>query len=452
MFVSGNREKLPDAVVPLGLLYIIGSTPSKHEQILVDLCFEDTPQLALATAANKHQPDLIAISMRNIQNNDYTGLSDNLDYYEKLVSICKEHCEAAIVLGGAGFSVMPAELMARLGADYGISGEGEEAFPKLLEALEAGNSVKNIGALYYRDPTADQVKQVLAPPDFLDMTTLPMPDRSLVDRRYFSLYGMDSVQTKRGCPLRCNYCTYPIIEGRKGRTRSAQSVVDEMFTSLEKNPDINHFFIVDSVFNLPKSHAKRVCREMIGRKWSVPWSCYANPLGFDQEFADLAAEAGCAGMEIGSDSGVDRVLKQLQKGFTTKHIRNLNKICEIAGIRDCHTFILGTEGETIEDSIETLDFLVDLDPFSAIIMIWTDDYESLHPKLREQRLVLRESIETHLMNIKDQHPHWSMPGLHVNFSLELFEQARKSGMRGPLWQHVRGRRHMERKKRLHQSA
>ena len=437
MFVSGNREKLPDAVIPIGLLYIMANTPDEHDKALVDLCFADDPCGTLAQATDAHAPDLIAISMRNIQNNDYTGLSDNLNYYAQLVAACKQRSNAPVVLGGAGFSVMPGELMARLDADYGISGEGEAAFPQLVAALAAGSDPAQVPGLWYRD-SGGGVARAPAPPDFLDMTTLSMPDRSSIDPRYFRDYGMDSIQTKRGCPLRCDYCTYPIIEGRKGRLRAAESVVDEMFASLEQNPDINHFFIVDSVFNLPKSHAKRVCRELIDRRWQVPWSCYANPLGFDQEFADLAAEAGCAGMEIGSDSGVDAVLERLRKGFTVEHIRNLHDICVRAGVPDCHTFILGTQGETLADSEQTLEFIQELDPFSAILMVWTDDYESLHPELREQRLALRSKINALLLAAKDQFPQWSMPGLGVNFSEDLFDRLRRAGMHGPLWQHVRG--------------
>ena len=447
LFVSGNREKLPDAVIPLGLLYIMANTPNHHHKVLLDLCFEDDPFTALADAINEHTPELIALSMRNIQNNDYTGLSDNLNYYARLVATCKQTSTTPVVLGGAGFSVMPAELMVRLQADYGISGEGEEAFARLADNLEAGKDISQIGCLFYRD-AADRSKVLRGPtPEFLDMNSLVQPDHSLADSRYFGTYGMDSIQTKRGCPLRCDYCTYPIIEGRKGRLRSPKSVVDEMCASAEKNPDINHFFIVDSVFNLPKTHAKKVCRELIARNWGIPWSCYSNPLGFDQEFADLAYEAGCAGMEIGSDSGCDEVLKRLHKGFTTEHIKQLNRICIQAGIPDCHTFILGTEGETLDDSKRTLEFLAELDPFGAIIMVWTDDYDSLNLAIREERLALRRQIEQLLLEQAKDHPRWAMPGLGVNFSEDLFDRLRAAGMYGPLWQHLRGPRQRNRKRR-----
>ncbi len=433
-FISGNQEKLPDAVVPIGLLYIMANTPDTHTKHLIDLCFESDPQQALRDQVPELTPDIIAISMRNIQNNDYSGLDDNIEYYAGLVAALREVSDAKIVLGGAGFSVMPAELMARIQPDFGIAGEGELAFPKLLDAIEAGSGYENIGALHRLDD--NEVISNPRPPAFLDMNSLAVPDRTVISSRYFAEFGADSIQTKRGCPLRCDYCTYPVIEGRVGRTRKPSAIVDEMFESLEQNPDINHFFIVDSVFNLPRTHAKDVCKELIRRNWNTPWTCYANPLGFDQEFADLAKAAGCAGMEIGSDSGVERVLKNLHKGFTTDHIRKLHDICVTAGIPDCHTFIIGTDGETMDDVQETLDFMEELDPFSAQIMIWIDDYEALDPDYREERKAFRKNIEAVLESNREKFPRWCVPSLRINFDERLFRALRRSGLHGPLWQHV----------------
>ena len=434
-FVSGNREKLPDAVVPIGLLYIMANTPDTHRKELIDLCFAEDPQALLSATLSEKRPDVVAISMRNIQNNDYSGLADNIDYYAALVQTVRKACSAKIVLGGAGFSVMPTELMDRIQPDFGISGEGEQAFPKLIAALENdGLGLDRIGALYRRD--ADQTISNPRPPEFLDMDTLQTPDRSLVSRRYFAEWGCDSIQTKRGCPLRCDYCTYPIIEGRVGRTRNPEKVVDEMFESADRNPDISHFFIVDSVFNLPRTHAKNVCKELIKRNWQIPWTCYANPLGFDQEFADLAKAAGCAGMEIGSDSGVDRILKNLHKGFTTEHIRKLHDICVKADVPDCHTFIIGTETESMDDVQKTINFMDELDPYSAMIMIWIDDYEALDPAYRETRLAFRKDIEILLEENRHLFPRWCVPSLKINFDERLFRALRRSGLHGPLWQHV----------------
>jgi len=434
-FVSGNREKLPDAVVPLGLLYVMAATPARHERILVDLCFERDPQAALGERIAAFAPDLVAIGMRNIQSNDYSGTADHVESYRRIIEVARAASPAPIVVGGSGFSVMPGELMERLHPDFGIAGEAELAFPQLVEAIEARTrAFAAVGNLHWFE--GEQLRSSDPAPAFLDMNTLPVPDRSLVDPRYYERHAIESIQTKRGCPLRCDYCTYPLIEGRVGRAREPASVVDDMFQALELHPATKHFFIVDSVFNLPKSHAKAVCRELIARGWTTPWTCYANPLGFDREFAELARAAGCAGMEIGSDSGCDEVLARLRKGFTTVQIRALHALCKESGIPDCHTFILGTRGETLDDVRRTLAFAEDLAPWSAIFMMWVDDREAVDPLLRAQHESQRARIAEILLRYQEGHPNWSIPPLRVNFDEKLFRRLRRRGMHGPLWQHM----------------
>jgi hypothetical protein len=272
---------------------------------------------------------------------------------------------------------------------------------------------------------------------FLDMDRLPLPDRSFVDPRHYAQHGIEAVQTKRGCPLRCEYCTYPIIEGRVGRLRSPSVVVDELESIIQDQPELKHVFIVDSVFNLPRSHAKAICREMIGRNVAIPWTCYANPLGFDAGLAELMAAAGCAGMEVGADSGSDHLLNALGKGFSTEQIRSLSRLAKDAEIPDCHTFLLGTPDESFDDVLRTLEFIVDLDPFGAILMTWVDDYEALDPQLAQQRRGLREAVLELLDAHKSEFPWWSIPSLGVNYDPALFELLRKRGCSGPLWQHMR---------------
>jgi radical SAM superfamily enzyme YgiQ (UPF0313 family) len=435
-FVSGNRELLPDAAIPIGILSVIANLPKRHEAILVDLCFEDAPAEALAESLGGFEPDVVALGMRNIQNADYSGTSNTLAYYDELIGVIRSTTEAPITIGGSGFSVMPAELMKRLLPDFGISGEAEEAFPALLDRLEAGLGFDGIGNLH-RLEDVDVISNRPAP-GFLDMSTLSPADRSRVDPRYYERFGIESLQTKRGCPLRCDYCTYPIIEGRVGRVREPAAVVDELVASLEQQPATSHVFMVDSVFNLPRGHAKAVCREMIDRQVAIPWTCYANPLGFDLELAELMAEAGCAGMEVGADSGSDEILTRLRKGFTTEQIRNLHRIAAQVGIPDCHAFILGTPGETFDDVLRTLDFIVDLDPFSAILMAWVDDAEALDSEAAREREKLRESILKRLEEHKSEFPWWSIPALGVNYDAKLFDLLRANGYDGPLWRHIRG--------------
>ena len=137
-FVSGNREQLPDGVIPLGLLYVMAATPAQHERVLVDLCFADDPAETLGRELARQAPDVVALGMRNIQSGDYSGVGHTLAYYRMLMRSIRAATDAPVVIGGAGFSVMPDALMRELRPDFGIAGEGERAFPELLEALESG--------------------------------------------------------------------------------------------------------------------------------------------------------------------------------------------------------------------------------------------------------------------------------------------------------------------------
>lgn len=434
-FVSANREVLPDPVVPLGVTYIMASTPAGHDKKLIDLCWEADPLEAVKRELVAFAPDLVAMGMRNIQNSDYSGTRDNLEYYDRVVAAIRAATPAPLVLGGGGFSVIPRGLMERLRPDYAIAGEAELAWRDLLARLASGErDATGVGGVWWRSD--GQVVQNPAQPAFTDLDALPPPDKSQLDARYFTEVGTDSIQTKRGCALRCEYCTYPTIEGRAVRQRDPVRVADEMVAAKAQKPGLRHFFIVDSNFNIPPRHAKAVCRELIARRFDTPWTCYANPLGFDAELADLMARAGCVGMEVGSDSGCDDVLERLKKGFKTDKIRAMRHLCAAAGLKDCHTFILGTQGETLADVRRTLDFLHELSPYAAILMVWTDDYEALDPALAASRRGFRQEVLEVVRAEAKANPRWIVPPLGVNFDPRMFRLLRRRGLTGPLWQHI----------------
>jgi len=433
-FVSANREQLPDPVVPLGLLSVMANTPADQDTVLWDLCFERDPVAFLVQQLEAWRPQLMALGLRNVQNSDYTNIEDNLRYYEQLVAAARA-VSVPVVLGGAGFSVMPREILERLGADYGISGEGEAAFPALLAALEhGGQGFDAIPNLHRR--VGDEIVSNPAPATLLDLDTLRPARRDGVDPRYYQRVGIESLQTKRGCPLGCEYCTYPLIEGRKHRLRDPLRVVDELEAALQAQPAVNHFFFVDSVFTLPARHATAVCTELIDRRIDLSWTCYANPIGFDRDLAALMKAAGCVGMEIGTDSGSDAILKRQRKGFTVADVHRMHDICVDVGLLDCHTFVLGTTGETLDHVGETLDFLDELQPFAAILMMWMEDLEALDPALSQQRRAFRDAVRDLLVQRCATRPRWIAPQLRIAYDPRIFRILRKKGFTGPLWQYI----------------
>lgn len=433
-FISANQERLPDAVVPLGLLHVMQATPDRHQKLFWDLCFDDAPLETVARNLLAHQPDVVAIGLRNLQNMDYTNVAANVDRYRALALTVRQHSAAPIVLGGGGFTVAPAQLMRTLEADFGISGEGEVSFPQLLEALEQPvPGFDHIARLYHRE--AGDVSFTGDRPAYVDMKAYEQPSRALLSDRYYAEYGIESLQTKRGCALHCDYCTYPLIEGRNIRMRPSDRVADD-FMALCRHPGVSHVFIVDSVFNLPPRHAKDVCRELIARGNRTPWTSYISPIAFDEELAELMVAAGATGAEIGSDSGCDEVLDRLRKGFRTGQIRNLASIARQTGLKDCHSFILGTRGETLDEVRRTLDFIEELEPFAAVLLVWVEDSETMDATAASGRREFRDAVYELIGRRAASKPRWIVPKLGLRFDPRAFRVLRKSGLRGPLWQHI----------------
>jgi radical SAM superfamily enzyme YgiQ (UPF0313 family) len=433
-FISPNREHMPDPVVPLGLLYMMSAAGAEHDRILIDVCFEEEPFAFMGRRLDEFLPDLIAVGMRNIQNADYSDSEAVLSYYDQVLRTIREHSAAPVVMGGGGFSVLPLELMRRFDLEYGVIGEGERAFAQLVSRLAAGDDeTRDIPGLLSRNTGSPPA----APRAFLDLRETLVPDRRFVDPRYFEFSGISSIQTKRGCSMKCDYCTYPAIEGRRIRRRAAEAVADEWQDMLAAHPAVDHVFIVDAVFNLPAAHARAVSESLIVRGLDRPWSCYLNPLQFDQELADVMARAGCSGVEIGSDSGTDAGLARLHKGFTTDDILRASRLCRNAGLKDCHSFVLGTRRETLGDVERSLDFIEALDPHSAIIMAYKDDREAVDEELSARMGEFRARVLDTVSRRAAAHAHWSVPSIGLRFNSRLFALLRQSGLRGPLWQHAR---------------
>jgi len=433
-FISANRETMPDAVIPLGLLHVMAATPDTHQKLFWDLCFEADPITTVARNLREHRPDLVAIGLRNLQNMDYTSTTANLEAYRALVRTVRANSSAPIVLGGGGFSVMPRSLMEDLGADFGIAGEGEHAFARLVEELARPEpALEKVERLYFR--VGEELRYSGNGAGFLDLDAIPTPDRSVLSERYYDEYGIESLQTKRGCPLHCTYCTYPLIEGRHTRTRAPARVADE-FMEICGRDGVRHLFIVDSVFNLPPHHAKEVCRELVARGNRTPWTSYISPIAFDDELAELMVRAGCTGMEVGSDSGCDEILGRLRKGFRTDKIKRLSTIARAHGLKDCHSFILGTTGETLEHVERTLEFVEELEPFAAVMLVWVEDSEIHDIRDRSERDQFRDAIYDRISRRAAVQPRWVIPKLGIRFNPRAFTVLRKYGMHGPLWQYL----------------
>ena len=194
LLVSANNEKYPYPVAPIGAAYIAQALRSKgHDIRLIDLCFVEDGCSVITDALKDFGPDVIGISIRNIDNLTYNKSIFYMPRIRHIVDFIKRHTSVPLVVGGSGFSIFPEEVLRYLELETGVVGEGETAFALFVDAIENGGYVYDIqGLCYIKDGTFNY--------NGMAYTQINnRPDRSLLSNRtYFELGGMANIQSKRG--------------------------------------------------------------------------------------------------------------------------------------------------------------------------------------------------------------------------------------------------------------
>ena len=284
-----------------------------------------------------------------------------LPFYREVMDIIRRHTDSRVILGGSAFSLMPNEIFAYLDADFGIVGEGEPAIIRLLERIEAMHKTgKRLEKCIIRDRDVGVIQK---------LDEYPAPDRSGLDNAaYLEFGGMGNLQTKRGCPFHCIYCTYPIIEGRNVRLRSPKQICDEIESLMELG--INNVCLswtMNSTFlwSMPSLSAMKSSR----RKLKIKWSGYANPKFIQPRLVALMRDSGCSGIEFGSDAADPFMLKQMGKAFTLEEMNRASEICHSSGLSFCHSLLIGGPGETMQTVQRTFDAILAMSPTAVVCMV-----------------------------------------------------------------------------------
>lgn len=151
-------------------------------------------------------------------------------YYEEtkeIISIIKAlNKRAVIIAGGYHASLHPEYLLNECGADYCVTGEGEETSVKLLDAILSGCRPEDVPNLAYKDSTIKKTKA-----GFIEnIDSIPLPARGMLRSRDFRMYHRRAVSmiTSRGCPNKCSFCTSKSVWGHTFRMRSISSVINEI--------------------------------------------------------------------------------------------------------------------------------------------------------------------------------------------------------------------------------
>ncbi|MCA1797186.1 MAG: radical SAM protein, partial [Geobacteraceae bacterium] len=186
-----------------------------------------------------------------------------------------------------------------------------------------------------------------------DKFATPLFEADMVEY-YLQHSGMVNLQTKRGCPYRCSYCSYPHLEGRTFRIRSPQLVVAEL-ERLRHEHGVERVFFTDSVFNDPQGHYLELCEEIIRRKLEIQWAAFFRPQGMGRAELALMKRAGLYALELGTDAGADKTLAGIDKNLTYADIFAVNEACIAERLPAAHYVMFGGPNEDESTVLEALD-------------------------------------------------------------------------------------------------
>ena len=201
--------------------------------------------------------------------------------------------------------------------------------------------------------------------DTLDMLPLPARDKLPMvmypkKNEFLKADRVFSMNTSRGCPYLCSFCSVKMIWGKTYRAFSPEYVYNEIKYLIE-NYNANGIYFREDNFTYDRKRVEGIC-ELIA-PFGLEWVCESRVEQLDERLIKLMAKSGCRGMWFGTESGSNRVLKMLHKGTNTERAIETFRLCKKHGIKTGASFMLGLPGETKEEMYETLRFAHSLDSY-----------------------------------------------------------------------------------------
>ena len=353
LLVATNRLTTPYPVYPIGLDYVAGAITPLHTVDIVDLCCDGNGPDTLESRIRAFAPDIVGLSLRNVDTSDSINAQNFLDYYKEVLKIVRRSTHAPVVLGGSAFSIFPERFMEVLGAEYGIVGDGER-LAQLLAALEKGDDASSVPGVI------EQGKKMNGNFSLWEGAVTRAFDKQRPHlARYLKQGGILNLQTKRGCPFKCIYCTYPLIDGSFMRCFEPESV-GRMARELQ-DAGAKFIYITDSSFNADVAHSIAVAEAFVRNGVRIPWGGFFTPRHLPADYFRKMADCGLTHVEFGTDALCDTTLSSYHKPFKLEQVFESHRMAGDAGLFVSHYLIIGGPGESEQTLKETLDNAEKLD-------------------------------------------------------------------------------------------
>ena len=372
---------------PMGLAYLAGSAVREGHEVLI-YNGEHDPKLDyvnLSTYSTNYHLYLDAVedhghpawkrvaSVVGDFRPDVVGITSNTVKFpsaKRIAAIAKDFDpNVPVVIGGQHATIMTDDVLSVPHVDFVVRGEGEQTFVEFLHQFGGdrqwgrvtGLSFKGNGGIIHNLP------RLLVS----NLDELPFPARQcLYDLEHYEPQSLSKLFASRGCPYRCNYCGSQNIWTHKVRHHSAMRIVEEI-RQVKKEYGATYFTFLDDVFGVDKKMAMELTHEMARAELGIKWDCLTRANLLSDELLISMKKAGCAKIDMGVESGSDKVLKDTQKGLSTEQIIEAARRIKKQGIFLYAFFMIGLPTETEEDVRKTKEFIAVLKPDWAGISIFT---------------------------------------------------------------------------------
>lgn len=279
----------------------------------------------------------------------------------EVAKITKKVSSATTVIGGPHVSLNPHGLLKDFSeVDITVQNEGEITMLELTQCLEKGLDLRNVDGVSFR---SRQGLTTNKPRTMLNLDDLPQPAWDLLPRSVWKNYWdprarrfpIATLQTNRGCPHQCIYCSEPKIYGRGVRFRTASNVVDEIQRDQEML-GIRELSVVDSVFTLWPKRVIEICDEIISRRLDISWACNSRVDTIRPDLLSKMKKAGCHRIYFGVETGSQDELPLIRKRITLDQVRRAVAICKKNMVHVETGFIIGFPRESMNQVKETIEF------------------------------------------------------------------------------------------------
>ncbi len=289
----------------------------------------------------RHDIDFVGIYANTICFRDTRRMLHRLEFLRQT-----GRWQGKIMVGGPHAGVAPETIPAFV--DFVVQGEGERAILDIVEGRAK--------------------ERLIRAPRIENLDDLPMPAWDYFIHQPYDWEGgwfpggpVFTMNTSRGCPFRCTFCSVGSVWGRKYTCFSAERIVADI-DYLVKTYGAQGIYFREDNFTVNRERTEKFCRLLLNKGIKIAWACETRVDSLDRELVCLMRRAGLQAVYFGVESGSQKILDFLKKGITPEQTRAAFRWCRELAIKTAASVIVGVPGETPRDLEETLALIEDIKP------------------------------------------------------------------------------------------